>query len=230
MAVSRLRRLHSAVFMTALVARVRLLRRASVRVHPTARVGRIHLSGRGRRGYVSIGEGSRIESGVVIELSRGGRIIIGDNVHVRRGAVLEVSGTLELRGDNLLSWFSVVHCQEQVVFEELAGTGEAVTVVDGRHFHGEAGEPDEHWYHNSAPAPVFIGRNTWLAAKSTVGAGVTLAEGTTVAAHAFVSQGTYPKGAVLKGIPARATVSVEVRPAAAGGQVPADVSPSRSAI
>lgn len=203
MAVSTLRRLHSAVLLRGLVAKVRVGRRARVNAHYTAQVGRIHLGGRGRRGHITIGAGSRIDSGAIIDIWDGGRIVIGENVHIRRGAVLEVSGLLELQGDNLISWYSVVHCQEHVVFEPLAGTGEAVTVVDGSHFHGRPGAPDEHWHHNSRPGPVRIGRNTWLAAKCTVGAGVVLGRGVTVAAHAFVPQGTYPDGCTLKGVPAR---------------------------
>jgi acetyltransferase-like isoleucine patch superfamily enzyme len=152
---------------------------------------------------VSIGAGSAIEDDVIIQISNGGRIVIGDGVRVRTSAVLNVSGMLELRGDNLVSWNCVIHCGDSVVFEEMAGTGEGVTVVDGTHFHGAIGAADEHWYHNNRHAPVVIGRNTWLAAKCTIGAGVTLGARTTVAAHSFVREGVYEDGIVLAGSPAR---------------------------
>lgn len=163
----------------------------------------MQVSGWGARGAITLGSGSRIQDGVIVQLSDGGRIDIGDDVLVRTGAVLNVSGHLELRGQNLISWHTVVHCAEHVVFEELTGTGDGVTVVDSTHHHGAPGAPDEHWYHNSRSAPVVLGRNTWLAAKSTVVAGVTLGARTTVAAHAVVRPGTYPDGVTLAGVPAR---------------------------
>jgi acetyltransferase-like isoleucine patch superfamily enzyme len=181
--------------------RLRVARRADVTLHRTASIGRVHVSGWGPRGTISLGKGSRIESGVLLQISNGGSISLGDNVTIRRGAVLNVSGQLELRGSNLVSWYTIVHCTSRVTFEEMAGTGEAVTVVDSAHFHGEVGSPAEHWYHNSAADPVVIGSNTWLATKSTVSAGAVLGPRTTVAAHAFVRRGVYPAGALLRGLP-----------------------------
>lgn len=185
------------------VRRSELAKRATVDLHPTASVGRVHVTGWGARGSITLGRRSVIEDGAILQVSNGGRIEIGDDVLVRTGAVLNVSGRLELRGSNLVSWHTVVHCAEHVVFEEMAGTGDGVTVVDSTHYHGAAGASDEHWYHNGRPAPIVIGRNTWLAAKSTLGAGVTLGARTTVAAHAVVRPGVYPDGATLAGVPAR---------------------------
>ena len=183
---------------------VRALRaRADVAADPTARIGRVVVSGRGARGRVVVGPRSVLQDGVILQISEGGVLELGPDVTVRRGAVLNVSGHLELRGRNLVSWYSVVHCNRSVVFEELAGTGEGVTVVDSNHFHGDEGAPDEHWYHNNRPEPVVIGRNTWLATKCTVTAGARLGARTTVAAHALVRPGDYPDGAVLAGVPAR---------------------------
>jgi acetyltransferase-like isoleucine patch superfamily enzyme len=177
--------------------------RADVTAHPTAHLGHLEIGGRGARGRLRLGAHSVIEEGVILQLHDNGVIDIGEHVTIRRGAVLNVQGHLELRGRNLVSWYSVIHCAESVVFEEMAGTGEGVTVVDANHFHGEPGAPDEHWYHNNRTAPVVIGRNTWLAARSTVTAGARLGERTTVAAHAVVAPGDYPPGITLVGAPAR---------------------------
>lgn len=171
--------------------------------HRTATVGRIHLRGRGRPGHLSIGAHSVIEDGVVIHLHEGGRIDLGDHVTIRRGAVLNVQGHLVLEGHNLVSWYSVIHCAGSVVLAELAGTGEGVTVVDSNHVHGPEGAPDEHWHHNNRIEPVTIGRNTWLAARSTVTAGAHLGARTTVAGHALVRRGAYPEGVTLAGVPAQ---------------------------
>jgi acetyltransferase-like isoleucine patch superfamily enzyme len=179
-------------------------RRADVTVDPLAFLGRTIVSGRGARGALTLGPRSVVQDGVVLQIADGGRITIGPDVTIRRGAVLNVRGHLELRGRNLVSWYSVVHGAGSVVFEEMAGTGEGVTVVDSTHFHGDpgAGAGAEHWYHNHRLAPVVIGRNTWLAAKSTVTAGVVLGEDTTVAAHAVVLAGEHRPKALLVGAPA----------------------------
>jgi acetyltransferase-like isoleucine patch superfamily enzyme len=148
-----------------------------------------------------------IEDGAILVLSNGGRIEIGEDVRIRTGAVLNVTGSCRFEGRNLLSWYSVVHCAYDVCFEEMAGTGEAVTVVDSAHYHGEIGSADEHWYGNHSPGAVRIGRNTWLASRSTVAGSVTLGPRTTVAGSAFVTSGSYAEGAVLRGVPARPATS-----------------------
>lgn len=173
---------------------------------PTARVGLIHLSGRARAGdgaTVTIGPRSSIQDGVVLRLGPGARLDIGPDVVIRRGAVLNVAGHLELRGRNLVSWYSVIHCAGTVVLGEMTGTGEHVTIVDSTHVHGARGAADEHWYHNAVIERVEIGPNSWLATKSTVAAGAVLGERTVVAAHAVVLGGSYPPGVTLVGLPAR---------------------------
>jgi acetyltransferase-like isoleucine patch superfamily enzyme len=180
-----------------------LRRRAVLEVHPTATIGRVAIDGRGGRGRLRVGAHSAIEDGVVIALHEGGHIDIGEHVTVRRGAVLNVQGHLELRGRNLISWYSVIHCAESVVFAEMAGTGEAVSVIDSNHVHGRENADNEHWHHNNRIAPVTIGRNTWLAAHSVVTAGVHLGAQSTVASQAVVRPGTYPDGVTLAGVPAR---------------------------
>jgi acetyltransferase-like isoleucine patch superfamily enzyme len=191
---------------------MRTLRRSAVvTIDPSATIGAVELRGRGAPGHLSVGPHSVVEDGAIIHLHEGGTIEIGSHVRIRTGVVLNVEGHLVLEGRNLLSWYTVVHCAESIVFGELAGTGEGVTVVDSGHFHGGEGRPDEHWYHNNRTEPVSIGRNTWLAAKSTVSAGAHLGDRTTVAGHAFVRRGTYPDGATLVGVPARVVENVGER-------------------
>ncbi|MFK5582849.1 acyltransferase [Serinicoccus sp. LYQ131] len=104
-----------------------------------------------------------------------------------------------MEGENLLSWHSVVHCAEQVVFEQQAGTGEGVTVVDGAHFRKHSGD---HWYHNSATRPIRIGANAWIASHSTIGPGVTVGHASTVAAGSVVLHDV-PDETLVGGAPAR---------------------------
>lgn len=170
-------------------------------VDPSAWIGdAVHWSGWGHAtSVVEIGARSIIEDGASIRLKGGSRLVIGPDVLVRRGAVLNIGGTLRLDGDNLISWYSVIHAGQSVVFETMAGTGEMVTVVNGDHRRADA---DNHWYKTSVSAPVVIGRNTWLAAKSTVTRGVTIGRNVTVAANSVV-RSDVPDAMIVAGAPAR---------------------------
>ena len=172
-----------------------------VSLHPTATVSpavRLALEGPGLIA-IRVGPGSIIEEGVLLQLGPGARLDIGPAVTIRRGCVLNVTGRLTFRGDNLLSWGSVVHCAESVTFERMAGTGEMITVVDGSHYRRDR---DDHWYHNSATAPVVIGYNAWLASKSTVGKGVRVGAASTVGANSLASEDV-PDGCLAVGVPAQ---------------------------
>lgn len=169
-------------------------------VHPSARIGNVHLEGWGSTpSRVVIGPDCRIDDDVVLRLRGGASLTLGTDVQVRRHCVLNIAGNLVFEGSNLLSWSSFVHAGDSVRFAEMAGTGEMVTVVDGKHFRTA---PGDHWYHRSEPSPVVIGRNSWLGAKSTVASGVTIGSDVTVAANSVVTRDVVDN-AVVGGVPAR---------------------------
>jgi acetyltransferase-like isoleucine patch superfamily enzyme len=178
-------------------------RRVDVTAAVTASIGKVRLTSRGKRGSILLGERSRIDDGVILAIAGGGRIILGPDVHIRSGAVLNVSGLLELRGKNIISWYATVHCEEHVVLEDMVCAAEGVTITDSDHFHGKSGTDNEHFHANTVSSPVFVGKNTWLGAKSTVTRGVTLGERVTVAAHSIVRT-DFGNDQILAGIPARA--------------------------
>ncbi|WP_454085474.1 acyltransferase [Georgenia sp. Marseille-Q6866] len=177
--------------------------RLVVKAHPTARVepGVILeiFAGSSKQVRVELGPQVRLESGALVRLTGGAELVLGPTSVVRRFSVLNVSGRLLMEGHNLLSWHSVVHCAEEVVFEPRAGTGEGVTVVDGRHFRHD---PEDHWYHNSVCSPIRIEANAWLASHSTVGPGVVVGRAATVAAGSVVL-GDVPADTLVAGAPAR---------------------------
>ncbi|MCO8126385.1 hypothetical protein NHL50_04110 [Acidimicrobiia bacterium EGI L10123] len=187
------------------VARVRLQARASgadldIGVADTAVVGP-HVQVRCRPGTsnrVTIGEGARVDDDVLLQLD-GGTVEIGPEAHLRRGVVLNVAGRLELHHRNILSWGTTVHCAERVVLEAMASASEYVTVTDSRHFHTA---PDAFFYHHTESDPVRVGRNTWLASKSTVLMGSDIGDCSVLGAHS-VFQGSAPDDSLLVGTPAR---------------------------
>lgn len=175
--------------------------RLEIDVDPSARISpdvRWVLRGGGRSRFV-VGAGSVIDPGVEIHFTPDASLVMGPEVNIRSGAVLGIYGDVTFEGRNLFSWGSVLQCRRRIVFEEKAGTGEHVSVVDGNHYRRDV---EDHWFGRSTYAPVTIGRNAWLAAKSVVTAGVTVGAGATVAAGAVVTIDIPPE-CLAGGIPAK---------------------------
>jgi acetyltransferase-like isoleucine patch superfamily enzyme len=144
-----------------------------------------------------VGPGSTVEDRVRI-LLKGGTIRLGDNVTIRRGCVLNVAGDLELDGENLLSWFTVIHCSTRIHLERMAIVGEHVTIADSSHYFTE---PDAPIYHNLRTGSIEIGRNTWLCPKATV------TRDAKIGSHCIVGSGSVvvgeiPAGSLASGVPA----------------------------
>lgn len=152
----------------------------------------------GSRNRLVIGAGVRLEDDVFILLADGD-VHIGADSHLRQRVVLNVGGTLRLEGENILSWGTTVHCAERVTLEPQASCSEYVTITDSRHFQTDG---DAWFYHQSESAPVRLGRNVWLAAKSTVMMGTDIGAASIVAAHAVVS-GDVDPASLMAGTPAR---------------------------
>jgi acetyltransferase-like isoleucine patch superfamily enzyme len=113
--------------------------------------------------------------------------------------VLNVSGELALDGDNILSFYNIIHCAERIHLARFASASEFCTMVDSRHIHdGDS----EYFYENVETAPIDIGRNVWLATKASVLMGTTIGDDALVASHAVV-RGEVPARAMVGGIPAK---------------------------
>lgn len=171
-----------------------------LRVAPGVRVGpgvRVSVD-RGSRNVLHLGDGCFLQEDVLV-LLRGGELRMGPGCQLRRGVVLNVDGSLTFEGRNLVTYYSTIHCAERIVFRDRATAAEMVTVTDSRHFPDGDGEV---FYDNTESAPVEIGENTWLAAKSTVTMGVSIGANCIVAANAVVVRDV-PDGAVVAGIPGR---------------------------
>ncbi|WP_168582199.1 acyltransferase [Gephyromycinifex aptenodytis] len=148
---------------------------------------------------LKIGPNVRIEDGAVLRLKGGCSVELGEGSVVRTGAVLNVSGRLELKGHNLVSWGTVIHSAERVVIGEYTGMSEGVTVVDSTHYRTAPGDDG---YLNAIATPVTVGSRTWLASKSVVLPGVTIGDEVTLAALSTAGR-DIPAGALAAGSPAR---------------------------
>ena len=175
--------------------------RIDVRIHRTARIGRsVRVQvGSGTTGALHVGAHSSIGDGVEIRLT-GGQLRLGDWVEIRRGAAFMVTGTIEVVGPNLISWGTVVHCDEHVRLDRHAVASEHVTITDSTHQHAEGA-----WHLDTVTtAPVHIGADTWIGAKATITSGVTVGSRCVVAAGAVVTRDV-PDDHVARGVPAQAT-------------------------
>ncbi len=165
---------------------VRIEGRVLLRVHPRV------------SSTVHIGRGARLGDGVRLVLD-GGSLSIGRGALLRTGVVLHVRGRLTFEDETLLSYYSVVHCDEEVHIEHRAGLGEHTTITDSRHVKPPAGE---WWYRHVETAPVRIGARTWGGAKVTITSGVTVGADAVIAANAVVTNDV-PPATVVAGMPAR---------------------------
>jgi len=149
------------------------------------------------RNVLQIGEQSRLEDRVLIQL-KGGTIRIGDRVQIRRDCVLNVAGELTLDGDTPVSWGSVIHCSTRIHLERMVGLAEQVTLADSSHYFTE---PEAHFWHNIRTGSIEVGRNTWLCPK------VTVTRDAKIGSHCIIGAGSVvvgevPSGSLASGVPA----------------------------
>lgn len=188
-------RAHATLRLAARLARVDL----DLEISPTADIGRIDVRfSTGVPAVIHIGAHTVLDKGVEIRLG-GGSLRIADWCELRDGVRLMVAGDLDIRGQNLLSWGVVVHCDEAVTLGRQAVISEYATVTDSVHEHA-----DGDWHLDRIrTAPVVVGENTWVGAKATVTPGVTVGSHSVVGAGAVVTRDV-PDHHVAVGVPAAA--------------------------
>jgi len=166
-----------------------LLRCDGCRIHPTARIARGAL--------IQVTDGGRLHIGAHVFLganvqliARGGSVRLGDDTFVGPGSVIVAQASIDIGRDCLI--------------------GEYVTIRDQDHA-VDGGDPIR--TAGFLTAPVRIGDNVWLGAKSSVLRGSEIGDGAAVGAHALVS-GRLQANCVARGVPAQ---SVRTRAGARGG-------------
>ena len=153
----------------------------------------------GSRNVLRIGPGCSIGHRVLFHL-KDSTFLFGDRVEVRRDSVfMGWGGTLELAGENILSWGTVIHCAESIRFGRLSSTNEWVTIVDSSHYFTD---PDTFFYHNTKTGPIEVGYNTWICSKATLARGAMVGDHCIIAGNSIV-QGAVPSGHLASGVPAK---------------------------
>lgn len=164
------------------------------RIHPTTRV-RITP---GTTTRVHLGPGTLLLREVTL-LLRGGHLELQQDNELRDRCLLNVGGHLVLRRQATLSYATHVHCDNEVVLDELAGASERVVITDSSHHHTS---PDEWFYHSVRSGTTHVGRNTWLASHAVVTRNVRIGDRCIVAANSVVL-GDVPDDHLASGTPAQ---------------------------
>lgn len=155
---------------------------------------------------IAIGRGTRIGRDVRLILD-GGSMTVGRRAFIRAGVVFHIRGAFVMEDRTLLSYYSVIHCDESVVIRHKAALGEHLTLIDSHHLPA-AGE--DWWVNQIETAPVEIGREVWGGSKLTITSGVTVGDGAILAAGAVVGSDV-AADTIVGGVPARPIGSSQLR-------------------
>lgn len=164
-----------------------------VDLHPSVRL----TITRSTANVFRVGAGTVISPGLLLRLN-GGTVEIGQGNTLRDGVVLNAAGRITTGTGTGLSFGTVVHADELVEIGDHTIFGEYASVVDTRHVHVD----DQPVWHNTTGAPVRIGRNSWIAPRATITAGVTIGDRAVVGAGAVVLRDV-PDDTTVGGVPAK---------------------------
>ena len=116
--------------------------------------------------------------------------------------------------------YSGIHCTEHIVFADLVGIAERVSIADSDHsFDGT----DVYYMDKGLfVSPVSLGRQTMVAFGSVVLRGAEIGPNSAVAANSVVRGGQYEAGSLIAGNPARTVMDLRARAvSSAHGQISA---------
>lgn len=157
--------------------RARVQARRGVTIGANARLGKAVRCRAAPGGSIAIGRNVEIAPHTSITAGPGASIRIGDDVFVGPSCGLAATGSIAIESDCMLA--------------------EGVTIRD--HDHDPARPPRSG---AMLQADVVVGRRVWIAAKASVGRGVTIGDDAVIGAHAFVNR-SVPGDSLAAGVPAR---------------------------
>lgn len=160
---------------------------------------RAATSHRPKRG-IRIGRASSIAPSAIFLCVDGGSIELGDGVHLGPNTVTIVrGGHLRLGSNSSAAFGTVISALESVSIGNDVLIAEYVTIRDQDHIHDTGEVIRKAGFRTS---PIVIGDNVWIGAKATVTRGVTIGDGSVVAANCVVTTDV-PAGTVFGGVPGR---------------------------
>ena len=140
-------------------------------------------------GRLSVGEGTLLEPGCWITMSRAARIEIGAGCFLNRGVMLAANERIEV-GDHVMF-------------------ANGCFVGDADHRYDDPDVPIT-WQGFATRGPVSIGSNCWFGVNCVVTGGVTIGDRAVIGANSVVTR-DIPAGTVAAGVPARPVRAIEFR-------------------
>lgn len=149
---------------------------------------------------LALGDGTRVERGVIWRVGGTGRVRLGAASTIRTGAELKVDGKLTIGKRVLIGAWTTLSVFDEVVIGDDCLLAERVSIRDHDHRfeHPDVPVADQGYRVSS----IRLGNNVWLGAGVTLLKGVSLGDGCVVGANAVVTR-SFPAGCVLAGVPAR---------------------------
>jgi acetyltransferase-like isoleucine patch superfamily enzyme len=147
-------------------------------------------------GFVFLGKG------VELYARRGfGRLVIGRWVHIGNGNAIRChEGNLRIGDKCVFGKDNTVNCYLDIEFGEAALAADWVYICDFDHVFTDVHVPIKD--QGIVKSPVRIGRDTWIGEKASILRGVTVGEGSVIAAHCLVNKDV-PPYSIAVGVPAR---------------------------
>lgn len=148
---------------------------------------------------LTVGRKVRLRRGVYLHIVRGGSLRIGDNSYLDSYCQIIAHGHASIGARAFVGLGATIVAAEQVTIGDDALIAAYVTIRDQDH-RLDGDEPFNR--QGLVTAPVRIADNVWIGTKATILKGVTIGEGSVVAAHAVVRDAV-DRSTVVGGIPAR---------------------------
>jgi len=179
------------------------MKQMAVNLEKAARLvaGRFRLAcARARLGRASLPRGVQIGAGVRLSVTDAGRLSLASPCDIDRGATLIVKyGQIRIGPRSYIGVGSVICARDAISIGSDCLIAEHVTIRDQDHRFGP-GVITRHA--GFTTAPINIGDNVWVGAKTTITKGVTIGNNTVIGANSVVSK-DIPANTVAAGSPAR---------------------------
>lgn len=151
-------------------------------------------------GGIQAGRGCTLSSGVRLRASDGGEVRLGEGVAIDRFAdVTAKYGRLDIGSRCYIGQFSVICARSEIRIGTDCLIAENVTIRDQDHRYGPGLTTAKAGFET---APVVLGCNVWIGAKTTIKKGVSIGDNVVVGANSVVTN-DIPANCVVVGVPAR---------------------------
>jgi len=174
-----------------------LLQKLTARISPAFGWIRLRLFMQSRS--MMFGTGCSIATGVRVRATDGARAIFGSGVSIDRYADITAKfGDLAIGDGTYIGQFAVICAREKITIGPDCLIAEHVTVRDQDHGFGVGLKTITAGF---TTAPVEIGQNVWIGAKTTITKGVKIGDNSVVGANSVVT-GDVPPNTIVAGAPA----------------------------